>query len=302
MDITRRNFVASAAFTGASAAGIAAAAATLADTEKALAVSSVTPEVDKETGEEVPTMNYTEPYLLTLKPSCEMNVLWLAKEMCEGYVEYGPTPALGERVEAKPYAFEGLRTSAKADGYDAEPENNPELEVCQLIATLEGLEPGSVVYYRAVTVGSLGEEVGERYYFKTAPLPGGDFKFALLSDMQMKVRTKETVKVLGQADKDFIVFAGDMCNTPWKAGEWFNVEGCYEVEGEDDRGFFECLTRPPRTRTCCSSCPSSPARATMSSTTSASAPTRTSRPTTPSGPGRSTCRCSARCIPSRTTA
>ena len=243
MDITRRNFVASAALTGASAAGIAAAAATLADTEQALAVSSVTPEVDKETGEEVPTMNYTEPYLLTLKPSCEMNVLWLAKEMCEGYVEYGPTPALGERVEAKPYAFEGLRSSAKADGYDADPENNPELEVCQLIATLEGLEPGSVVYYRAVTVGSLGEEVGERYYFKTAPLPGGDFKFALLSDMQMKVRTKETVKVLGQADKDFIVFAGDMCNTPWKAGEWFNVEGCYEVEGEDDRGFFECLNQ-----------------------------------------------------------
>ena len=59
----------------------------------------------------------------------------------------------------------------------------------------------------------------------------------------MKVRTKETVKVLGQADKDFIVFAGDMCNTPWKAGEWFNVEGCYEVEGEDDRGFFECLNQ-----------------------------------------------------------
>ena len=51
MDITRRNFVASAALTGASAAGIAAAAATLADTEQALAVSSVTPEVDKETGE-----------------------------------------------------------------------------------------------------------------------------------------------------------------------------------------------------------------------------------------------------------
>ena len=143
MDVTRRNFIASAAFAGTS---VATAVCTTAQPEEALATSSVTPEVDEKTGKEVPTMNYTEPYLLTLKPATEMNVLWLAKEMCEGYVEYGPTPALGNRVEAKPYRFEGLRTSAKPDGYDPEPENNPEIEVCQLIATLEGLEPGSVVY------------------------------------------------------------------------------------------------------------------------------------------------------------
>lgn len=241
MDLSRRTFLKGAAMTGAT---VAAAAGALASSE-ALAASSVTEEMytDAETGEERPTMNYTEPYMVSLNPATEMNIIWLAKEMCTGYVEYGETPALGRVVEAVPYRFEGLRTSATPEGYDATPENNPELEVCQLIAPLTGLTPGSVVYYRVTTVGSQGEETGERYFFKTAPLPGEPFTFALLSDMQMKVRTKETIKILGQADKDFIIFAGDMCNTPWKAGEWFNVEGCFEAEGEKDRGFFECLNQ-----------------------------------------------------------
>ncbi len=187
------------------------------------------------------TMNYTDPYMVTLNPSTEMNILWLTKEAYDGYVEYGPTPALGMRAEAECYPFVGLRTSATADGYDPIPENNPELPVYQLIAKLEGLEPGSVVYYRVTTVNGDVEEVGNRYFFKTAPESGEDFDFALLSDMQLKVKTKETVKFLGQQDKDFILFAGDLSNTPWKAGEWFNVEGCYEVPGEEDRSFFECM-------------------------------------------------------------
>ena len=241
MDLTRRAFVRTAALTTATAAAAGAAASA----GEALAASSVTETsyTDEETGEEVETMNYTEPYMVTLNPSTEMNIIWLAKEMCEGYVEYGETPALGNVVEATPYRFEGLRTSATPEGYDDDPENNPEIEVCQLIAKLDGLTPGSVVYYRVTTVGSRGEETGTRYFFKTAPLPGEPFTFCLLSDMQMKIRTKETIKILGQADKDFIIFAGDMGNTPWKAGEWFNVDGCFEVEGEEDRSFFECLNQ-----------------------------------------------------------
>lgn len=237
MNLSRRNFLTGTALTAA-AAGVATGAAieTLAP-EEALASTN-----QAYLGTEDPdSMNYTEPYLVTLHPSTEMNVIWLAKEMCEGYVEYGETPALGRVAQAVPYRFEGLRTSATPEGYDDEPENNPELEVCQLIATLDDLTPGTVVYYRVTTQGSRGEEPGKRYYFKTAPLPGEPFSFALISDMQMKVRTKETVKVLGQAEKDFLIFAGDMGNTPWKAGEWFNVDGCYEVPGEEDRSFFECL-------------------------------------------------------------
>ena len=184
---------------------------------------------------------YTDPYMVTLEPSTEMNILWLTKEACEGYVEYGPTPALGNRAEATLYSIDGLRTSATAEGYDPIPENNPELEVYQLIADLKDLEPGSVVYYRVTTVLNGEEYPGNRYFFKTAPKEGGEFDFALLSDMQLKVKTKETVKFLGQQDKDFILFAGDLSNTPWKASEWFDVEGCYQTPGEEDRSFFTCL-------------------------------------------------------------
>ena len=184
---------------------------------------------------------YTDPYMVTLNPSTEMNILWLTKNECEGYVEYGPTPALGNRADAALYQIEGLRTSATAEGYDPIPENNPEIPVYQLIAKLEGLAPGSVVYYRVTTTDGETVETGNRYFFQTAPEAGGEFDFALLSDMQLKVKTKETVKFLGQQEKDFILFAGDLSNTPWKAGEWINVEGCYEAPGEEDRGFFECL-------------------------------------------------------------
>lgn len=167
--------------------------------------------------------------MVTLEPSTEMNILWLTKEACEGYVEYGPTPALGNRAEATLYQIEGLRSSATPEGYDPTPENNLEIEVYQLIANLENLEPGSVVYYRVTTVSGGEEYPGNRYFFKTAPESGEEFDFALLSDMQLKVKTKETLKFLGQQNKDFILFAGDLSNTPWKVGEWFDVEGYYPV-------------------------------------------------------------------------
>lgn len=243
MKLTRRDFLKGAALTAVAAGALgvnAVAEAEQTATPQPTPTAAPTP-MQTPAQKNPDTMNYTEPYLLTLRPSTEMNVLWLTKGACEGYVEYGETPALGRRVDAVSHRFEGLRRSATPTGYDPIPENNPELDVGQLIAKLEGLTPGSIVYYRVTTVGARGEEQGKRYFFKTAPLPGGDFDFVLLSDMQMKIRTKETIKILGQAQKDFIIFAGDMCNTPWKAGEWFNVEGCYEVPGEEDRGFFECL-------------------------------------------------------------
>ena len=241
MNLSRRNFLKSAAIT-AVAAGTMGLIPALAEQADATSTPDATIAPTPTPAQKNPdTMNYTEPYMVTLHPATEMNIIWLTKEICSGYVEYGETPALGRRVEAVSYRFEGLRKSATPEGYDPIPENNPELEVGQLIATLSDLKPGSVIYYRVTTVGSKGEETGDRYFFKTAPLSGESFEFVLLSDMQMKVRTKETIKILGQADKDFIIFAGDMGNTPWKAGEWFNVEGCYEVPGEEDRGFFECL-------------------------------------------------------------
>lgn len=242
MNLSRRSFLKGAALTAvaAGALGLGGAAAEQSETPAATPTPKPTP-MQTPAQKNPDTMNYTEPYMVTLRPATEMNVIWLTKELCEGYVEYGETPALGRRVQAVCHRFEGLRTSAAPDGYDPVPEKNPELTVGQMIATLTDLTPGTVVYYRVITVGSRGEEMGGRYFFKTAPLAGQGFEFVLLSDMQMKVRTKETIKILGQAQKDFILFAGDMCNTPWKAGEWFNVAGCYETPGEEDRGFFECL-------------------------------------------------------------
>ena len=41
----------------------------------------------------------TQPYLLSLKPAEEMHILWIQPEPTEGYIEYGYTEALGNRVE-----------------------------------------------------------------------------------------------------------------------------------------------------------------------------------------------------------
>ena len=199
---------------------------------------------------------YTEPYMVTLNPSTEMNIIWLTRSgNASGIVEYGPTPALGHEVTAEQFQIVGLRTSATPEGYagmdesfplpsyTADPAQNPEVEVYQLIAKLENLMPGSMVYYRVTTTEGDVAQQGERYFFKTAPAKGESFDFVLLSDMQQRVKTRETLHLMGQQKKDFILFAGDLVNVPWKVGEWFNYEGCYQEEGEDDRSFFECLSQ-----------------------------------------------------------
>ena len=186
-------------------------------------------------------LTYTDPYMVSLFPSSEMNIIWLTKEPCEGVVEYGTTPAMGSTVACEPYEIKGFRTSATAEAYDSIPENNPELPVYQLIGKLENLTPGSVVYYRVTTTSGTVTESSDRYFFSTAPEKGTAFDFALISDMQLKVKTKETLYFLGMQRKDFMLFAGDLSNTPWKVGEWFNVDGCFQKEGEGDRSFFEAL-------------------------------------------------------------
>ncbi|MGI6695515.1 MAG: fibronectin type III domain-containing protein [Christensenellales bacterium] len=213
--------------------------------------------------EQKPDLTYTEPYMVTLNPGSEMNIIWLTKELCEGSVEYGLTPVMGEVAAAKQYEIKGFRTSVTPEGYDPDPAKNPELPVYQLIAKLDNLQPGQVYYYRVTTTKDGENQVGKRYFFKTAPEKGGEFQFALLSDMQLKVKTKETVKFIGQQENDFILFAGDLINTPWKVSEWFNVEGAYEAPGEEDRSFFECLFQDGDNTRLRSTCPYSTALATM---------------------------------------
>lgn len=65
-------------------------------------------------------ITYTEPYLLTLDPDSEMEICWLTSGSGEGSIEIGETADLGRNVPAQQYRINGLRTSAKADGYDDE--------------------------------------------------------------------------------------------------------------------------------------------------------------------------------------
>lgn len=183
------------------------------------------------------TETYTKPFLLTLNPDTEMNVCWLTKDKTNSYVEFGETQELGTKVAAIEYEFKGLRTSKTSDAFDEIPENNPELQVYQQIATLKNLKPNTTYYYKAVT----NDESTKIYNFKTAPVNGEDFDFALLSDLQLKQESPATVKQLGQNKPDFIIFAGDMANTPWKASEWFKVDNCFLPDEEKGKSFFEIL-------------------------------------------------------------
>lgn len=143
-------------------------------------------------------ITYTKPYLLTLDPDSEMDICWLTSGDGEGSIEIGETDALGETVKATQYKINGMRTSVKADGYDDEPTKNPELDVYQQIATVKNLKPNTTYYYRATTTVDGKTETTKTYNFKTAPEKGGDFTFALLSDLQMKAESPATVKQIGQ--------------------------------------------------------------------------------------------------------
>ncbi|AGK99743.1 purple acid phosphatase family protein [Desulfoscipio gibsoniae] len=191
-----------------------------------------------EAGEE---LTYTKPYLLTLNPSNEMNVVWISKESGEGFVEFGLTEDLGTTVAATQYEIEGLRTSITPEGYDPDPAKNPELNVFQQIATLQNLKPNTIYYYQATTKVGDKIEKSKVYNFKTAPVNGEDFTFALLSDLQLKAESPATVKQIGQHKPDFIIYGGDLQNTPWKAGEWFFVEDCYIAPAEIGKTWFEIM-------------------------------------------------------------
>ncbi len=186
-------------------------------------------------------LTYTEPYLLTLNPSNEMNICWLTTDEGEGSVEIGESTTLGKTLDAKQYRINGMRTSAKADGYDDDPLKNPEIDVYQQIATITGLKPDTTYYYRATTNVDGKIQTTKTYNFTTAPDKNGDFKFALLSDLQLKEESPATVKQIGQNKPDFIIYEGDMVNTPWKAGEWFELENCFIKDEEKGKNWFEIM-------------------------------------------------------------
>ncbi|MDD6735630.1 MAG: fibronectin type III domain-containing protein, partial [Clostridiales bacterium] len=121
---------------------------------------------------QTPEVTYTKPYLLTLNPGSEMNICWLTQGDGEGSIEFGETESLGKTAKAQQYKINGMRTSAKADGYDDEPSNNPELNVYQQIASVKNLKPDTTYYYRATTTVDGKTQTTKTYNFKTAPVKG----------------------------------------------------------------------------------------------------------------------------------
>ena len=184
---------------------------------------------------------FTEPYLLTLKPATEMNVCWLTDSPAETWVEFGEAASLGATVVAKPYEIKGIRTSARPDGYDPDPAKNPELPVRQHIATLTGLKPATTYHYRVMTKFGSKTIEGRQYDFRTAPEQGKAFSLILLSDLQQKAQIRDTVRLAGQQGAQCIIYNGDFQNTPWKAGEWFPVEGCFVDPKEKGKEWFPTM-------------------------------------------------------------
>ena len=179
----------------------------------------------------------TQPYLLTLNPSGEMNVLWIQWEKSEGFVEFGYDENPENRVEAQCYEIKGLRLP-KADGtYGENPYEHREVSVWQYIAKIENLQPGKTVYYRCCC----GGEFTKTYFFKTAPKCGEDFRFVQISDLQALPNCNKTVFQIGCFHPDFILFSGDANYTIWRLDQWFDMGEEWQSAEARDVAFFPCM-------------------------------------------------------------
>ena len=163
---------------------------------------------------------FTEPYLLTLHPSTEMNVCRLTSEASDTWVEFGPTPELGNRVSAVQYELHGLRDCPNDCGVD--PDVHLPLIVFQQIARIDGLKSGITYYYRVIT----NDDAGKTYHFRTAPDKGEPFRFVLLSDLQC-FDVQDIMRMVGEQDIDFIIYNGDSVNVSWRAYEWFGARNSW---------------------------------------------------------------------------
>lgn len=178
----------------------------------------------------------TEPYLLTLNPSSEMCIVWIQWQPLKGFVEFGPSSALGTTIEAECYEITGLRGPSE-NGYLDDPESNPPLRLWQCIGRITGLRPDERIFYRCTA----GEEQTEIYHFHTAPECGNDFRFAQLSDLQTFLTCDETVYQIGCMHPDFILYSGDAIFNSWRADQWFDLRDACQDAGARKRAFFPCM-------------------------------------------------------------
>lgn len=182
-------------------------------------------------------MNFlSQPYLLSLNPSYEMNIVWIQKNKTCGFVEFGDTEALGKRQEAVCYEVTGLRAPVNGE-YTKNPEDHPTVSVWQYIVKLEHLRPGQTLFYRCHD----GNESTKIYHFHTAPEKGDDYRFAQISDLQGLNDCQESVYHIGCHHPDFILYSGDAIYHSWRLDQWFDLHEDWQDEKTRQNAFFPCM-------------------------------------------------------------
>lgn len=182
-------------------------------------------------------MNFLcKPYLLTLNPSSEMNIVWIQKTKTAGFVEYGENDCLQNRVQAECHEIKGLRAPLPLGEYGKNPHDHEEVSVWQYIAKIEKLAPGQRVYYRCCN----DLENTKIYDFHTAP-ENGDYRFAQLCDLQGLAGCNETVHKIGCTHPDFILYSGDATFRGWRLDSWFDTKEPWQSEKTRERAFFPCM-------------------------------------------------------------
>lgn len=177
----------------------------------------------------------TEPYLLTLKPSTEINILWIQDEKTDGFVQFGRDESLGNTLKAECYEIVGLRNPANGNEYSENIEDNPPVAVWQYIAKLENLTPGETIYYRVCAK----DQKSDVYDFHTAPEAGSHYRFLQLSDLQGLATCNEPVYKAGCKHPDFILYSGDTTHVIWQIDQWFGINR--QDENDRKRAFFPCM-------------------------------------------------------------
>jgi len=173
----------------------------------------------------------TEPYLLTMNPSGEMNILWIQDEKTDGFAEFGIDESLGKTIRAECYEVTGLRAPDKNGEYSEVIEENPKVSVWQYIVKITDLKPGETVYYRVCSE----DQKSDVYDFHTAPEEGGNYKFLQMSDLQCLEGCNDTVYKAGCKHPDFILYSGDTTYVSWQIDQWFGSEKTGK------RAFFPCM-------------------------------------------------------------
>lgn len=179
----------------------------------------------------------SEPYLLTLHPSTEMNIVWIQSVKTEGSVEFGATEELGKTIKAQCYEIVGLRGPCEDGQYATAPEDCPPISVFQYVAKIDGLSPGETVFYRAVSEG----HQTQIYSFHTAPKSGENFRFAQLSDLQGLANCNDTVYEIGKQKLDFLLYSGDATYVSWRLDSWFDLGDGMQSEDARKKAFFPTM-------------------------------------------------------------